>query len=99
MNWKKINLLDQYKGTSSCEPSPQITTGGFPGGGRSVQFIPIEDIIATEIAGEFSLIQEGGIRTEDFIEASNKAYAELAPDERHELSVWDATLDDGLNEY
>lgn len=34
----------------------------------------------------------------DFFLALHKAYAALPADDRHELNIWDATLEDGLDE-
>jgi len=99
MNSKDTRIYNQYESTLSCEAAIETTTFGTQRSMRALYLVPTEREITTKEASDFSPIQEENAQEVDFIAASNQAYAKLAPNERHELDIWDVTLDDGLDEY
>lgn len=99
MSKQETSINDQYASTLSCEAAIETTTGGSRQSMRTIYLVPTERTITTKKASDIAILQENVVHETDFIVASQSAYAALAPNERHELDIWDVTLNDGLDEY
>ncbi|MFO8056918.1 MAG: hypothetical protein R6V10_06460 [bacterium] len=96
-NNKETRVYSMQESTLSCKAAIDATTFGASHSMYVIHPVPIETLNPPEEAGV--LIQEEEFKEIDFIASSNQVYAKLAPNDRHEVDLWDATLKDGLDEY